>query len=208
MAAPTGDGVDYYALLGVEATASTEAVRNAYKDAAMKHHPDRGGDTLVWANIQKAYDTLCDLQRRAVYDRTRGEAASGAEAQFAQKFGEGAFDLADTTARGKKGGMNILKQMAEVKRDDERMRESKRTAVVQKGFEMSHTAGFEAWLRNQKGVGQHGLMTADDLLRDAKHNRCAARAHSCIVAQHLIMCKPLSLCKSLLIAQPHYASLC
>ena len=105
--------VDFYGLLGIDTKASTDAVRNAYKEKAMKHHPDRGGDAELWGQIQKAYDTLCDLQRRAVYDRTQGEAAGGAERQFAQKFGEGSFDLAEGQARTRKGGMDILKQVCQ-----------------------------------------------------------------------------------------------
>ena len=85
--------VDYYDVLGVEATASTDDIRNAYKAKAMKNHPDRGGDQETWTAIQKAFDTLTDLQRRALYDRTKQDAEGGAERQFAQKFGEGAFDL-------------------------------------------------------------------------------------------------------------------
>ena len=88
--------VDYYELLGLSPSASTDAVRNAYKEKAMKHHPDRGGSAPLWAQIQKAYDTLSDLQRRAVYDRTKADAEGGAERQFAQKFGEGTFDLSES----------------------------------------------------------------------------------------------------------------
>ena len=102
---------DYYTLLGIDSSASTDAIRNAYKEKAMKHHPDRGGNQALWTQLQKAYDTLSDLQRRAVYDRTQSDAEGGAEKQFAQKFGEGTFDLSDGAARAKKGGMNILKQV-------------------------------------------------------------------------------------------------
>lgn len=161
--------VDYYELLGLDTAASTDAVRNAYKEKAMKHHPDRGGSAALWAQIQKAYDTLSDIQRRAVYDRTKTDAESGAERQFTQKFGEGTFDLSERgPARGRKGGMNILKQMEEVRKDEERISAANRTAVIQSGFSMSHSAGFEAWMRNQKGIGNHGFFTAEDLLRESK----------------------------------------
>ena len=46
-----------------EAT-SAEEIRNAYKERAMLHHPDRGGDAANWANIQRAYDTLSDVRKR------------------------------------------------------------------------------------------------------------------------------------------------
>ena len=41
-------------------------------------------------------------------------------------------------------------QLDEVKKDEERVKESNRTAVIQTGYEMSHSAGFDAWLRNQE----------------------------------------------------------
>lgn len=160
---------DYYSLLGLQPSATTEAVRNAYKAAAMTHHPDRGGSPALWAQISLAYDTLSDLQKRAIYDRSKTETHGGAERQFAQKFGEGSFDTSAPPSRaGRKAGMSILKQMEEVKKDEERVAAVNRTAVVASGFSMSHSAGFEAWMRNQKGMGQHGFYTADDLLRESK----------------------------------------
>lgn len=135
----------------------------------MKNHPDRGGDPEVWQAIQKAFDTLSDLQRRALYDRGAKDAEGGAERQFQQTFGEGAFDLSDSGGgRARKAGLNILQQMHEVKKDEERLKQSNRTAVIQTGYEMTHSAGFEAWLRNQQGLGRTGAYTSDDLVRKAK----------------------------------------
>ena len=34
----------------------------------MKHHPDKGGDEAKFKEIQQAYDTLSDPQKRAQYD--------------------------------------------------------------------------------------------------------------------------------------------
>ena len=33
---------------------------------------------------------------------------------------------------------------------------------------MSHSSGFEAWMRNQKGLGKTGFYTAEDLLRSKR----------------------------------------
>jgi len=59
---------DYYQILGVSKNASQEDIKKAYRKLASKHHPDRGGDTKKFQEIQVAYDVLSDSQRRAEYD--------------------------------------------------------------------------------------------------------------------------------------------
>lgn len=59
---------DYYSILGVAKNASQDEIKKAYRRLAAKHHPDRGGDTAKFQEIQTAYDTLSDDQKRAEYD--------------------------------------------------------------------------------------------------------------------------------------------
>ncbi len=59
---------DYYNILGVPKSASDDDIKKAYRSAAMKHHPDRGGDAGKFQEIQAAYATLSDSQKRAQYD--------------------------------------------------------------------------------------------------------------------------------------------
>lgn len=59
---------DYYKTLGVSKNASQDEIKKAYRKLASKHHPDRGGDTKKFQEIQVAYDVLSDTQRRAEYD--------------------------------------------------------------------------------------------------------------------------------------------
>ena len=157
-----------YELLRVAPTASQDEVRAAYKSTALQNHPDRGGDPLAWAAIQRAYDTLVDAQKRAVYDRTRQGPATNAEASFTQSFGEGAFDLRDEAAASSAApstpkGMNIEAQVAN----------AGTLANAPSGGGLSHGAGFDAWMRNQKGLGKTGFYTAEDLLR-SKHGGISA----------------------------------
>jgi DnaJ family protein A protein 2 len=63
--------MDYYSTLGVTETASDDEIKKAYKKLAMKHHPDRGGDTTTFQSISQAYDTLCDPHKRSQYDAER-----------------------------------------------------------------------------------------------------------------------------------------
>ena len=156
---------DLYALLGVPSTATVEEIRNGYKEKALLHHPDRGGDPFAWTRIAQAYDTL-NGPRRAAYDKTRRVATGGAESEFAQSFGDGAFDLTEgkAPAERKAEKASIVEQLAQVK-EDEAQRGTVSTASADG---MSHSAGFDAWLRNQRGLGMHGSYTAEDLLRKNK----------------------------------------
>jgi len=60
--------MDYYSILGVSKNASDQDIRKAYKKKSMQHHPDRGGSEEKFKEINEAYSTLKDPQKRAEYD--------------------------------------------------------------------------------------------------------------------------------------------
>ena len=66
---------DYYKILDVEHTAGLQEIKKAYRQLAMKYHPDRnGGNQFAAAHfreIQEAYHTLSDLGRRTAYNQQR-----------------------------------------------------------------------------------------------------------------------------------------
>ena len=66
-------GKDYYRVLGVERSASTEEVKRAYRKLAMQNHPDRTeGDKAAeerFKEASEAYAVLSDKDKRAEYDR-------------------------------------------------------------------------------------------------------------------------------------------
>ncbi len=60
---------NYYQILGVGPDASADDIKRAYRKLASQHHPDKGGDTARFQEIQEAYAVLSDTGKRAAYDR-------------------------------------------------------------------------------------------------------------------------------------------
>ncbi|KAJ5759560.1 Heat shock protein DnaJ N-terminal [Penicillium odoratum] len=67
---------DLYKILGVESTATPEAIKSAYKKSALRHHPDKVSEDArdaahkKFQQIALAYGVLSDERRRKLYDRT------------------------------------------------------------------------------------------------------------------------------------------
>jgi DnaJ-class molecular chaperone len=64
---------DYYSTLGVSRDASAEDIRKAYRDLAIKYHPDKNPDDesakKKFQAVQSAFDVLDDSSKREMYDR-------------------------------------------------------------------------------------------------------------------------------------------
>jgi curved DNA-binding protein CbpA len=63
--------VNYYAVLGVTATASRDEIRSAYRLRVRDAHPDRGGDPDQFALIAEAWEVLGNDAEREYYDADR-----------------------------------------------------------------------------------------------------------------------------------------
>ena len=59
---------DYYDILGLDPSADTDRIRAAYRQVASRVHPDAGGTGALFRQVNEAYETLSDPERRATYD--------------------------------------------------------------------------------------------------------------------------------------------
>ena len=103
---------DYYKILGVPRTATTDEINRAYRKLAIKWHPDKNKDNAEYAKqrfqeIGEAKDVLTDEQRRARYDA--GEDDDDGTGPGGFQGGFGGADISDIlrafSGMGGMGGM-------------------------------------------------------------------------------------------------------
>lgn len=99
---------DYYEILSISRSASSDEIKKAYRKVAMQYHPDRNpGDKAAeekFKEAAEAYEVLSDADKKAQYDRfghagVRGAGRGGQNpnmddifSQFGDIFGDGGFE--------------------------------------------------------------------------------------------------------------------
>jgi len=116
---------DYYEILGVARTATTDEIKKAYRKLAHQYHPDVSKDPAgeeKFKEIGEAYATLKDAEKRAAYDEL-GRHPAGEEfrpppnwagQQGAQDYSFDGVDLSDLFAsfsKGRQGGQHQGRSM-------------------------------------------------------------------------------------------------
>ncbi len=95
---------DYYEILGVSKNSTEAEIKKAFRKKAMEHHPDKnGGDDKKFKEINEAYSTLSDKQKKQNYD-SFGSADMGGGG-FGGGQGFGGFDFSQ--AQGFGGGQGF-----------------------------------------------------------------------------------------------------
>ena len=98
---------DYYKILGVEKTASDADIKVAFRKLAHQHHPDKnGGDDKKFKEVNEAYQTLSDKNKRAQYDQfgSDGPQFGGGGGNPFGQGGFGGFSWEDIMRQAQQGG--------------------------------------------------------------------------------------------------------
>ena len=153
-----------YETLGVPKGASESEIKKAYRKLAGQHHPDKGGDTIKFQEIQSAYETLSDPQKRQQHDNPNPfaqhhQGSNGSHFEFnfgggtgpedifqqffSQGFGHNPFQRQQQSRRNKDLRINLQITLAETLTD------------IHKSVSVQTTKGerFNVEVRIPRGVG-------------------------------------------------------
>jgi len=114
---PPVDTEGLYKALGVDKQASQDEIKKAYRKMAREHHPDKGGDSALFKEIQEAYDILSDPEKKALYDEGGKEAVEhggrggGSDDLFSALFGGGGGRRSGSERGGPRKGESIQQKL-------------------------------------------------------------------------------------------------
>ena len=151
---------DFYRVLGVDRSSTADEIRKAYRALARKYHPDVNKDddaATKFSEVQEAYDTLSDAEKRKMYDQFGSTGPQGGfrgDSRWQQSSGYGAsgFDAG--------GGVDFSDFFSEAFAGQGRGAQS-RSAPAQKGqnIETSITVTFMTAIKG----GSEDVQTADGM---------------------------------------------
>lgn len=83
--------MDPYKVLGIERNSNSDQIKTAYRKLAGIHHPDRGGDTKKFQEIQAAYELLTNPEKMQQFQNPGFN--SGFDHGFFRAGGAGNFNM-------------------------------------------------------------------------------------------------------------------
>ena len=70
--------MDYYKILGVSEKSTKDEIKKAYRKLSLQYHPDRpNGNSDKFKQVNEAYETLSDNEKKMRYDMGRGRGQQG-----------------------------------------------------------------------------------------------------------------------------------
>ncbi len=98
---------NYYNILGVNKSSSSEDIKKAFRKLAHQYHPDKGsGNSDKFKEASEAYSVLSDDKKRAEYDTYGQTFAGGAGPSAGGGQGFGGFDFSGFNGQGGFDGQN------------------------------------------------------------------------------------------------------
>lgn len=83
---------DYYQILGVQKDDDAARLKEAYREMALKYHPDRNADNPAHAEkmkaINEAYAVLSNTEKRREYDALKNQFGSSAYSHFRNSYSD------------------------------------------------------------------------------------------------------------------------
>ncbi|GER38000.1 chaperone protein dnaJ [Striga asiatica] len=101
--------MDHYKELGVQKNASKEEIKHAFRNLAMKFHPDkhsqspehlRRSATLRFKQLSEAYETLIDDRKRAEYNLGRNAYGASRSQNYGHSSGSGGYSYSNPYGYG------------------------------------------------------------------------------------------------------------
>ena len=179
---------NYYEILGVDENADLDTIKKAYRKLVRKYHPDVSKEpdaVQKTAEVNEAYETLKDTQKRTEYDemlanpfdgtsQTRGNPFEGAYGDTNgfrhyefhsgddEPFGQGDFHFEDLfSAFGRRGQQSHTRQTGPMKVEDQHAELSIDIAAAYDGTERSVTL-------NVPTIDEYGRITQQNKTLNVK----------------------------------------
>jgi curved DNA-binding protein CbpA len=151
----TEEAFNPYTVLGIPPSASDEEIKDAWREAAQKAHPDRpGGSADRMIQVNEAYQILRDPARRAQFDAGQGTTQTVSLERKAKDF---LIPMVGLIIRSAPASANVIALLANGIQNQQRsLRESRTKALAE-------IEGLRLRLRRLKGPPENFI---EDVIRE------------------------------------------